>query len=135
MLVKPLQWENAQSPIEVTLLGIVMFVKPVQPQNAQLPIEVTLSGIVIPVKPVQPKNASFPIEVTLSGMTYIPCFPCGHILTFDLSLLNKTPLFDENTVLFLLTVMFVKPVQFKNAEPPIEVTLSPMVTLVKPVQP
>ena len=38
----------------VTLFGIVILVKPVQLQNAASPMLVTLSGIVILVKPLQP---------------------------------------------------------------------------------
>ena len=33
-LVKPLQPQNASSPIEVTELGMVTLVKPLQPENA-----------------------------------------------------------------------------------------------------
>ena len=59
------------------------------------------------VKPVQYSNAVLTIEVTLSGMTYVPCFPCGYLITVDLSLLSKTPLSDEYTVLFSPTFMLV----------------------------
>ena len=41
----------------VTLSGIVIEVKPVQPENALSPMFVTLSGIVTEVKSVQPENA------------------------------------------------------------------------------
>ncbi len=50
MLVKPLQLENADLPIDVKLLGRVIFFTLLQPVNADFPIEVTLSGIVILVK-------------------------------------------------------------------------------------
>ena len=46
MLVILEQLWNAASPIDVTLLGMVMWVKPVHIPNAYGPIEVTLSGIV-----------------------------------------------------------------------------------------
>ena len=38
----------------VTLSGMVIEIKPLQPENAFSPILVTLSGIVMDVKPVQP---------------------------------------------------------------------------------
>ena len=41
MLSSPLQFLNAESPIEVTLSGIVMLANPLQSLNAYLPIEVT----------------------------------------------------------------------------------------------
>jgi hypothetical protein len=46
----PLQPENAELPIEVTLLGMVMDVSPLQYQNACAPIEVTLLGMVMDVR-------------------------------------------------------------------------------------
>ena len=45
MLVKPVQPENAEPPIVVTLEGIFMLVKPVQPSNAECPIEITLPSV------------------------------------------------------------------------------------------
>ena len=39
-----------------------------QPENADFPIEVTPLGIVIEVKLLQQKNAYFSMEVTLLGM-------------------------------------------------------------------
>ena len=52
-LVRPLQSQNAEFPISVTLPGILMRVKPVHPENALLPIFVTPSGRVMRVRPVQ----------------------------------------------------------------------------------
>ena len=43
-------------------------VSPVQPENAPSPMEVTLAGMVTLVSPVQPENAPLPMEVTLEGM-------------------------------------------------------------------
>ena len=74
MLVRPLQTENAEEPIDVTLLGIVTLVSPVQSWNAQSPIDVTLSGIVTLVSPVQYENAQSPIDVTLSGIVTLVRF-------------------------------------------------------------
>ena len=45
--------ENADSPMLVTLLGMVMLVKLVHSENAAFPILLTPSGISILVKPVQ----------------------------------------------------------------------------------
>ena len=91
-LVKPVQPENAPSPIDVTLFGIVMLVrlvqlakpftlvtpfcmvtlvKPVQRLNAEPPIDITLLGIVMLVKPVQSENAERPILVTLFGIVML----------------------------------------------------------------
>ena len=44
---------------------MVMLVNPLQPENAELPMLVTLSGMVMLVKPLQPENAPFPILFTL----------------------------------------------------------------------
>ena len=63
--VRPEQPEKASSPIDVTLLGIVIDVRPEQPEKAELPIDVTLLGIVIDVRPEQLSKAKFPIDVTL----------------------------------------------------------------------
>ena len=43
---------------------MVILVRPVQPENAELPMFVTLSGIVMFVRPEQPVNAELPIVVT-----------------------------------------------------------------------
>jgi hypothetical protein len=52
-----LQPEKANSPMLVTLVGIVIFVKPEQLLKALYPMLVTLFGIVIEVKPLQPLKA------------------------------------------------------------------------------
>ncbi len=54
-------------------------VKPLQPQNAQRPMEVTLFGMVTEVKLLQPLNALSPMEVTLFGMV-IEVFAPGHCI-------------------------------------------------------
>ena len=51
--VRDEQEENASSPIEVTLLGIVIEVRDEHQENAHSPIEVTLLGIVIDVRALQ----------------------------------------------------------------------------------
>ena len=65
--VKLLQPKNADSPILVTLSGIVMLFRLLQLENAESPILVTLSGIAISVSLLQPKNAEFPMLVTFLG--------------------------------------------------------------------
>ena len=55
------QPEKAESPIEVTLEGIVTLVKPLQPEKAYSPIDVTLEGKVTLVKPLQFSKAYSPI--------------------------------------------------------------------------
>ena len=68
MLLRLVQLRNALSPIDVTLLGIVMLVRLAQLSNALFPIEVTLSGIVMLLRLRQLLNVLSPIEVTLSGI-------------------------------------------------------------------
>ena len=55
-----------------------MFVKPLQPENAELPMLVTLSGIVTLVKPLQPENAELPmlvpLVITTSNAILLHCF-------------------------------------------------------------
>ena len=65
MFVRLLQLENTDSPIVVTLFGIVTLVKPVQPWNVEGPMLVTPLGIVTLERLVQPENAEPPMEVTL----------------------------------------------------------------------
>ena len=48
----------------VTLFGIVTLVRPVQPENARSPMGVTRLGRVTLVRPVQPENAWSPMRVT-----------------------------------------------------------------------
>ena len=74
MLVNDLQPSNADSPIEVTLSGIVTLANDSQPSNARSPIEVTPSGITMLVSDLQPWNAQLSIEVTPSGITTLVMF-------------------------------------------------------------
>ena len=67
---------NAESPMLVTLSGIVIEVKPVQPENAEPPILVTLAGIVIEVKLTLSLNAYSPIPVTVSGIVMVLMYEC-----------------------------------------------------------
>jgi hypothetical protein len=74
MDVRPMQL-NAPSPIDVTLLGIVMAVNPVQPLNAYFPIDLTPSGIVIDLRLEHGsngiRNAHSPIVLTLPGIVTV----------------------------------------------------------------
>ena len=104
-----------------------------QPENADTPILVTLSGMVIDVKPLQPENAEEPMLVTLpsSGIMLflqpkIKVFIAGSIK--QLSMLRYF-------VFPIATIIDVKPLQPENAEEPILVTLSGIVIDVKPLQP
>ena len=60
---RPLQPENAELPMVVTLAGIATLVRPLQPENAEAPIFVTEPGIVTDARPLQPENAPSPIPV------------------------------------------------------------------------
>ena len=80
MLVRDLQKENAQSPMEVTELGMVTLVRDEQTGNALSPMEVTELGMVTLVRDEQLENALFPMAVTffpssLSGMVSSLAFP------------------------------------------------------------
>ena len=68
ILVKPMHQEKADSPMLVTLLGIVTLVKPEQLAKASFPMLVTLLGISILVRPEQLKKAPYPMFVTLLGI-------------------------------------------------------------------
>ena len=52
--------------MEVTLFGMVIEVKPLQPENAQSPIEVTPVGMVTEVNPLRPLTKFAGIRCTLS---------------------------------------------------------------------
>lgn len=52
MDVRSQQPLNALSPIDVTLLGIMMDDSSLQPENAELPISVTEVGIMVPLHPI-----------------------------------------------------------------------------------
>ena len=58
-----------QEPIVAQLSSI--FLSPEQPLNAELPMLVTLLGIVMLVSPLQPSNAYFPMLVTLLGIVML----------------------------------------------------------------
>ena len=95
MLISPVQPLNAEEPIFVMLLGIVMLVSPVQPLNAEEPIFVILLGIVMLVSSLQKLNAfspifvtlySFPLYITIVGIfaevIFNGCFTTVAILSF-----------------------------------------------------
>ena len=59
---------NADWPIVVTLLGMVIEVSLSHPTNASLPMLTTLLGMVTDVRRWQPRNAAEAMLVTLLGM-------------------------------------------------------------------
>jgi len=69
LMVSEVQLKKAESPIKVTLLGIVMDGNEVHELKALSPIEVTLFGIVMDVNELQAAKAALPIEVTAFGTT------------------------------------------------------------------
>ena len=79
ILVKLLQRENAESPMIVTLSGIVMLVKLLQSSNARNPIVVTLFGIVMLVKSLQNLNAESHIVLVPSFIVHFDTFAFASI--------------------------------------------------------
>jgi hypothetical protein len=72
---------------------MVTLVKLLQPENAEPPIDVTEEGMVTLVKFLQSENATFPIDVTEEGMEYVfAFFPDGYIITVRIVLSNRTSL-------------------------------------------
>ena len=65
------QPENAYDPIVVTVSEISMLVNPIQFWNAELPMDVTPLGMVISVRAEQPENAEDPMDVTVSGISIL----------------------------------------------------------------
>ena len=96
--------------ILLTLSGMTMDVSAVHPVNA-CEIFVTLSGIVIEVRFVHPENAD-DISVTPSGR-FTPVSPV-QLLNANCSILSMFP----------PSLREVNPVQYANALPAIDVTLS-----------
>ena len=90
-LVRPVQLENALSPISVTLSGMTTLARLLQPSNASAPISVTLSGMTTLVRLVQKKNAPSPIFVTLSGITTSAISSLVHFFNIFLSSLKTSP--------------------------------------------
>ena len=103
-----------------------------QPWNAEVPMLVTLFGITMLVKLVQPWNAEFFMLVTLPsvGITLFLQPNSNVLLAVSIKQLPALWYF----VFPLATVMLVNPVQPKNAESPIVVTLDGSSMLVKPAQ-
>ena len=64
-LVRPVQLENAHTPMEVTEPGMVTLVKPEQYSKALLPMEVT--GNEIPPKVTDSGMVRSPVGLLLSG--------------------------------------------------------------------
>ena len=60
--------QKACSPIEVTLLGMVMDVSPLQLLKAPSPMETMLLGMFIDLRLLQSEKAQFPMDITLLGI-------------------------------------------------------------------
>ena len=132
-LVRPLQRQNASSPMEVTEFPIVTLLRPVQRENAIPPMEVTEFGIVMLVRPLQPKNALLPMEVTVLGITVF-LHPTINVLEAVSIMALQLPR-ESNEVLSLATVKLLSPLQLENARSPMEVTEFGISTPVRPPQP
>ena len=117
---------NAELPILVTELGMVMLVNPVHPSNAEPSMLVTELGMVISVRFVQFLNFSRPMLVTFSPKIYfVTCSPKQE--------LKRDP--EEATTACDSMVTVLRFVQPLNAKYAILVTELGMVMSVKPVQP
>ena len=96
--------------MDVTLLGISMLVKPLQPEKAPPPMDVTVLGMVVFLQPT--------------------------IRVLSLVRISALQLSRESYVaLPAATTIDVRASQSSNTALPINVTLLPMVTLVKSEQP
>ena len=117
--------------MEVTALGMVINVRPLQPQNARSPMEVTALGMVINVRPLQPRNASFPIKATVLGITVF-LQPAISVLV-DVSMMALQSLRLSYTAFPASTCIDVKPLQKENTWIPMVVIELGMVTDVRPL--
>ena len=100
ILVRLLQYSNADLPMEVTLSGIVILVRLLHKENALSPMEVTLSGIDILARLRHQSNALFPMEVTESGITTSPPFPVYS---------TSTPFLIRKSLIFLYAPFLFAP--------------------------
>ena len=82
-------------PIAV-FLETVTVLKLLHQENALSPIEVTLEGMVMPVRLVQPENAHSPIKVTLAGMVML-CEVSFSLSKFSILLFQKLLILNTNT--------------------------------------
>ena len=67
-LLRLLQYSNVDSPIDVTLSGIVILVSPLQPLNAESPIDV----IVVPLIFVGILSSFSSLAVSVSPVIQLP---------------------------------------------------------------
>ena len=103
--------------MEVTKFGIVMLVNPLQFSNAELPIEVTELGIMIEVKLLWPENAELPIEVTELGIIVF-LHPIINILV-SVSIIALQLFLESYTVFPSYTTIVFKLLQLLNTSLPI----------------
>ena len=123
---------NAQPPILVTLLGMVMEVNEEQSLNALSPISVTLLGIVMEVKDLQPSKKPVPYVSSPSSTSARSVIFSGSTTEVKFSHLENTP--PPITVTLLGIVIEVKEEQSANALFPILFTLFGIVMEVKDLQ-
>ena len=98
-----------------------------------MPIEVTLSGSLIELSEVQPLKAESPIEVTPSGIIVV-AQPAIKVLV-EVSIIALQSSLESYTVFPSFTMIDLKDLQYKKANPPIEVTLSGITIELKDEQP
>ena len=68
-----------------------------QPENAELPIDVTLVGIVIDCKLEHEEKAKLPIDVTLVGIVYVENGCCdGKQISFFIFFVKRMPSLEIN---------------------------------------
>jgi len=111
--VSPEQPRKADSPMEVTELGMVTEVSPEQSRKAAPPIEVTELGMVTEVSPEQLAKARSPMEVTELGMIVL-LQPTINLFV-DVSIIALQLLRESYVPLFLSTVTEVSPEQPEKA--------------------
>ena len=139
----------------LTLLGIVTLVRPVQPLNALTPILVMLLSVHAEYEPEPTARSVVIVTVVALAAVTFPSMYCvvGLAVTAARSLCPTAKPVDgvevyakvlsRNPIKLLLVdnpctpgiVTLVRPVQSRNTEFPILVTLPGIDTLVRPVQP
>ena len=117
--VRALALLNALLPIEVRALpdAKVTVLRAVVPENAESPIEVTLFGIVIEVREFALFNAYLPIEVTPFGTDAPPRHPVFPVTT--LSVIVKVPPALQFTGPFSKLLTIVKPFHVGPSSKPV----------------
>lgn len=150
-----MQLANPDSPMEMTLSGIVMETKAAHPENADLPMDVTLLPIFTEVKVIQSANAYSPMDETLFPIVadfILGAYPpltlnmyAGTLVTPspkvtlhpapDVPALQNTSLPSAKSVqLTALNLISVSDEQFLKVYLPMDVTPLPIITEARDVQ-